>query len=75
MPSRLRCDGAYSKSETQRAAEGGVVPDGMTVSVSVIGVERELHPNIRNELYRIGNEAIQNAEAHSHGSRLSIDLT
>jgi signal transduction histidine kinase/ligand-binding sensor domain-containing protein len=59
----------------RRAAEGGVVPDGMTVSVSVIGDARELHPIVRDELYRIGNEAIQNARTHSHGSRLSIDLT
>ena len=59
----------------RRAAESGVVPDGMTVSVSVIGDARELHPIVRDELYRIGNEAIQNAKVHSHGSRLSIDLT
>lgn len=59
----------------RRAAESGVVPDGMTVSVSVIGDARELHPIVRDELYRIGNEAIQNAKTHSHGSRLSIDLT
>jgi signal transduction histidine kinase/ligand-binding sensor domain-containing protein len=59
----------------RRAAESGVVPDGMTLSVSVIGDARELHPIVRDELYRIGNEAIQNAKAHSHGSRLSIDLT
>jgi signal transduction histidine kinase/ligand-binding sensor domain-containing protein len=58
----------------RRAAESGVVPDGMTVSVSVIGDARELHPIVRDELYRIGNEAIQNAKAHSHGSRMSIDL-
>ena len=58
-----------------RAAEGGVVPDGMTVSVSVIGDVRELHPIVRDEVYRIGHEAIQNAKKHSHGSRLSIDLT
>jgi signal transduction histidine kinase/ligand-binding sensor domain-containing protein len=58
----------------RRAAETGVVPDEMTVSVSVVGDARELHPIVRDELYRIGNEAIQNAKAHSHGSHLSIDL-
>jgi signal transduction histidine kinase len=58
----------------RRAAESGVVPEEMTVSVSVIGDARELHPIVRDELYRIGNEAIQNAKAHSHGSSLSIDL-
>jgi signal transduction histidine kinase len=59
----------------RRAAESGVVPDGMTISVSVIGDIRELHPIVRDELYRIGNEAIQNAKAHSHGSVLAIDLS
>ncbi|WP_263358902.1 ligand-binding sensor domain-containing protein [Acidicapsa ligni] len=59
----------------RRAAENGVVPERMTVSVSIIGDARELHPIVRDELYRIGYEAIQNAKAHSHGSRLSIDLT
>jgi signal transduction histidine kinase len=58
----------------RRAAEGGVVPDGMTVSVSVIGDARELHPIVRDELYRVGHEAIQNAKTHSHASFLGIDL-
>jgi signal transduction histidine kinase len=59
----------------RRAAESGVVPDGMTISLSVIGDTQELHPIVRDELYRIGNEAIQNARVHSHGSILEIDLT
>jgi signal transduction histidine kinase len=59
----------------RRVAESGVVSNEMAVSVSVIGNARELHPIVRDELYRIGHEAIQNAKAHSHGSRLSIDLT
>ena len=58
----------------RRAAEGGVIPDGMTISVTVIGDARELHPIVRDELYRIGHEAIQNAKAHSHASFLGIDL-
>jgi hypothetical protein len=59
----------------RRAAESGVVPNGMSISVSVIGDARELHPIVRDELYRIGNEAIQNAKAHSHAGHLGIDLT
>jgi signal transduction histidine kinase len=59
----------------RRAAESGVVPDGMAISVSVVGDARALHPIVRDELYRIGREAIQNAKTHSHGSRVSIDLT
>lgn len=59
----------------RRAAESGVVPDGMTISVLVIGDARELHPIVRDELYRIGHEAILNAKNHSHASSLAIDLT
>ncbi len=59
----------------RQVAESGTVPDGMTISVSVIGSARELHPIVRDELYRIGAEAIQNAKSHSSGSRLNIDLT
>ena len=62
-------------SALRRAAESGVVPDGMTISFSVIGDARQLHPIVRDELYRIGTEAIQNAKTHSHGSFLGIDLT
>jgi signal transduction histidine kinase len=47
----------------------------MTISVSIIGDIRELHPIVRDELYRIGNEAIQNAKTHSHASSLGIDLS
>jgi signal transduction histidine kinase/ligand-binding sensor domain-containing protein len=59
----------------RRVAESGVVPPDMTISVSIIGDVRELHPIVRDELYRIGQEAIQNAKAHSHGSALAIELT
>ena len=58
----------------RRAAEGGLVPGEMTVSLSVLGDVQELHPIVRDELYRIGYEAIQNAKAHSHGSLLEISL-
>jgi signal transduction histidine kinase len=47
----------------------------MTISVSIIGDARELHPIVRDELYRIGHEAIQNAKTHSHASSLGIDLS
>ncbi|AXC10169.1 Membrane associated, signal transduction histidine kinase-like ATPase [Acidisarcina polymorpha] len=59
----------------RQVAESGVVPEGMTISASVIGDAQELHPIVRDELYRIGHEAILNAKAHSHGSYLEIGLT
>jgi signal transduction histidine kinase len=44
-------------------------------SVSVNGAPRGTHPLVRDELYRIGYEAIRNACIHSKGSRVHVDLT
>ena len=44
------------------------------VSFSVTGHSREMHPVVRDELYRIGYEAIRNACTHSRGSRLEVGL-
>jgi signal transduction histidine kinase len=38
------------------------------------GGVREMHPIVRDEIYRIGYEAIRNACAHSHASRLDVEL-
>jgi signal transduction histidine kinase len=41
----------------------------------VDGIAQQLHPIVRDEIYRIGYEAIRNACSHSGGSRLEIDLS
>lgn len=46
----------------------------MAGTVSVIGNSREMHPIVRDEVYRIGYEAIRNAYAHSGGNRLEVEL-
>jgi signal transduction histidine kinase len=33
-----------------------------------------MHPIVRDEVYRIGYEAIRNAEMHSKGTRLKVEL-
>jgi signal transduction histidine kinase len=33
-----------------------------------------MHPIVRDEIYRIGFEAIRNAQMHSGGSRLEVEL-
>jgi signal transduction histidine kinase len=43
-------------------------------SFSVKGIFREMHPIVRNEIYRIGYEAIRNACAHSGGERMEVTL-
>jgi ligand-binding sensor domain-containing protein/signal transduction histidine kinase len=44
------------------------------ISFSVDGDSREMHPVVRDEIYRIGYEAIRNACAHSGGDRLEVTL-
>jgi len=58
----------------RRATEDHQLPPSMTVAFSVIGDPKDLHPIVRDEVYRIGYEAIRNAAAHSRASRLEIAL-
>jgi signal transduction histidine kinase/ligand-binding sensor domain-containing protein len=58
----------------QRATENGFVPGSMTVTFSVLGNAREMHPVVRDEVYRIGYEAIRNACLHSSATQLAIEL-
>lgn len=44
------------------------------ISFSVKGDFREMHPVVRDEIYRIGYEAIRNSCAHSGGDRLEVTL-
>ena len=44
-------------------------------SLSVTGEPREMHPVVRDEVYRIGYEAVRNACIHSAGSRLEVEIT
>jgi signal transduction histidine kinase/ligand-binding sensor domain-containing protein len=43
--------------------------------LSVEGENSEMHPIVRDEVYRIGYEAIRNACAHSGGSRVDVGLS
>jgi signal transduction histidine kinase len=46
----------------------------MSFRVIVEGQPRPLHPIIRDEMYRIGREAVVNAFRHSGGSRVEMEL-
>ncbi|MBB5066224.1 sensor histidine kinase [Granulicella mallensis] len=51
------------------------VNDGTTsVNLSVTGKSKDMHPIARDEVYRIGDEAIRNACLHSGGQRIDIEL-
>jgi signal transduction histidine kinase len=44
------------------------------VSLSVAGRVKEMHPVVREEIYRIGYEAIRNACSHASASRVEVEL-
>jgi signal transduction histidine kinase/ligand-binding sensor domain-containing protein len=58
----------------QRATESCMTQGFMAPTLSVVGDAREMHPIVRDEVYRIGYEAIRNACMHSEASRLEVDL-
>jgi len=58
----------------RRATEDGLIPGSMAVAFSVVGDAKEMHPIVRDEIFRIGYEAIRNACTHSGASRLEIEL-
>jgi signal transduction histidine kinase/ligand-binding sensor domain-containing protein len=58
----------------RRVTGDGLIPSSMAVTFSVTGDAREMHPIVRDEIYRIGYEAIRNACMHSGASRLEVEL-
>ena len=46
----------------------------MDLELLVTGASREMHPIARDEVYKIGHEAILNACNHSRGNRLIVEL-
>jgi signal transduction histidine kinase/ligand-binding sensor domain-containing protein len=58
----------------KRATEESRMQSPMEVSLSVVGEAKEMHPIVRDEVYRIGYETIRNACMHSGGTRLEVRL-
>jgi signal transduction histidine kinase len=58
----------------RRVTEDGLIPSSIAVTFSVVGHAREMHPIVRDEIYRIGYEAMRNAGTHSGASRLEVEL-
>src|SRR5262249_7900856 len=58
----------------RRAVEDCQQQGAIAASLTVTGDAREMHPVVRDEIYRIGYEAIRNASTHSRGRRLDIAL-
>jgi signal transduction histidine kinase len=60
--------------DLRRVTEDGLIPSSMAVTFSVVGDAKEMHPIVRDEIYRIGYEAIRNACMHSGASQLDVEL-
>ena len=58
----------------RRATEECQTFSAMKTSLTVEGETREMHPVVRDEVYRIAYEAIHNACVHSKASELSVEL-
>jgi len=58
----------------RRATENGLTSKTVAVNFSVVGRARDMHPIVRDEIYRIGYEAIRNAYAHSRASKMEIEI-
>jgi signal transduction histidine kinase/ligand-binding sensor domain-containing protein len=59
----------------RRALEECRIQSSMEVSLQVAGQTQEMHPIVRDEVYRIGYEAIRNASVHSHATHLRVELS
>jgi signal transduction histidine kinase/ligand-binding sensor domain-containing protein len=57
-----------------RATENGFVPRTIAIKFAAVGDARDMHPVVRDEVYRIGYEAIRNACLHSSATQLEIEL-
>jgi signal transduction histidine kinase len=59
----------------RRALEECRIHRSMEVSLQVSGQIQEMHPIVRDEVYRIGYESIRNACAHSQATKLRVELS
>jgi signal transduction histidine kinase/ligand-binding sensor domain-containing protein len=59
----------------QRAIEECRIGSSVEASFSVVGEVSEMHPVVRDEVYRIGYEATRNACVHAQATRLQVELT
>jgi signal transduction histidine kinase len=59
----------------RRSMEECQIHGSVAASFSVVGVVSEMHPVVRDEIYRIGYEAIRNACVHSQATHLQVELT
>jgi len=59
----------------RRAAELSRISTSMDFVLAVEGIARALHPIVRDDVYRIGSEAMRNSSLHSGAARMVLHLT
>jgi signal transduction histidine kinase len=59
----------------RHAAEDCRIGSTIQVSHALTGTSSDMHPIVRDEIYRIGYEAINNACIHSGGDLVTVELT
>jgi signal transduction histidine kinase len=68
-----------AQAMTALGEELAVAPDGESSSpafrVSIEGQPRELHPILRDDIYRIAREALRNAFRHAQASTVEAEIT
>jgi signal transduction histidine kinase/ligand-binding sensor domain-containing protein len=72
----LRADTAVSDQLSDSLARYGnqlAQARNISFSMKVTGAEDKLDPTVRDEIYRIGREALGNAFKHSNGSRVEVE--
>ena len=50
------------------------IPDGAAFELTVEGPPRNLHPIIRDEIYRITREALRNAFSHAQAHHIEVEI-
>jgi len=58
----------------QELASGETNPKGAEFYVEVEGTPRNLHPILRDEVYRIAGEAMRNAFKHAQARRIEVEI-
>ena len=56
-------------------AASGANGHGTVVHVTVQGTSRDLHPILRDDVYRIAGEALRNAFRHAQARRIEVEIT
>ena len=58
----------------QELAGGETNPNATEFHVQVEGTTRDLHPILRDEVYRIAGEAVRNAFTHAQARRIEVEI-